>query len=148
MEKVIPCDSGSTVLGFSIAFLSLDFCRAHPEAPSSCAFPLIIAAFPLLDAALAILRRILTRTSPFHGDRLHFYDLLLARGWSPRFTALACYAINGSFVVLGLLSLESARIAPMGWLSALASAAFCTLAIRLGSLHHPEPPAAPHRVKV
>lgn len=146
MEQVIACDSGSTVLGFSIAFLSLDFCRARPEAPSPCAFPLIIAAFPLLDAALAILRRILNRTSPFHGDRLHFYDLLLARGWSPRATVLACYAINGSFVVLGLLSLHS-RIAPMGWLSALASAAFCTLAIRLGSLHSTEPPAAPHRVK-
>jgi UDP-N-acetylmuramyl pentapeptide phosphotransferase/UDP-N-acetylglucosamine-1-phosphate transferase len=140
-------DSGSTVLGFTIAFLGLDSCRVHSSTASSLAFPLVVAAFPLLDAGLAILRRLLSNKSPFHGDRAHFYDLLLARGWSARTTALSCYAINSLFVTLALLDQRSARFAPIGWLSLIASAGFCALGIRLGSLRASEPPAASHRIE-
>jgi len=64
-------------------------------------FPIIFAGLPLLDAALAVLRRLRSRGSPLSGDRLHVYDLLLARGWSQRKLALTCYSVTAALVVAG-----------------------------------------------
>jgi hypothetical protein len=49
------------------------------------------------------------RASPLYGDRRHFYDLLLARGYTARQVALVCYAITGSLVIAGwfILRLEN-----------------------------------------
>lgn len=133
--KIFLGDSGSTLLGLTIAYLGLDFCRALSLSPSSVAFPIIAAAFPILDALLAIVRRVLHGSSLFFGDRSHFYDLLLARGWSPRATVVGCYAINLIFILLAWLTIVPATRPPqLAWLTAATVAAFCTLAIRLGSL--------------
>jgi UDP-GlcNAc:undecaprenyl-phosphate GlcNAc-1-phosphate transferase len=52
-------DSGSTVLGFGIAFLAFDFYRMTSlgEHRLTLAFPLLTAALPLLDGILTVLRR-------------------------------------------------------------------------------------------
>jgi UDP-GlcNAc:undecaprenyl-phosphate/decaprenyl-phosphate GlcNAc-1-phosphate transferase len=131
--RIFMGDSGSTVLGFCIAFLSLDFCRARPDVKLAVAFPLIVAGFPLLDAALAVLRRLRRGSSPLYGDRYHFYDLLLMRGWSPRGVALACYTFALAFVATGWIQ-ESSGFAQGRWLTALVCIAFCALAVSLGSL--------------
>ena len=82
--KIFMGDSGSNALGFLIAFLSLEFYRRQPDPGLHWLLPLLFAALPILDLLFAVLRRLSRGHSPFAGDRQHFYDLLLQRGWSPR----------------------------------------------------------------
>jgi UDP-GlcNAc:undecaprenyl-phosphate GlcNAc-1-phosphate transferase len=106
--KIFMGDSGSTVLGFSVAFLGLDYigARGAGGAASSWLFPLLIAAVPLLDALVVVTRRVMKRRSPFQGDREHFYDFLLAVGWSARRVAICCYLLTGFLGLLGWLAMQ------------------------------------------
>jgi UDP-GlcNAc:undecaprenyl-phosphate GlcNAc-1-phosphate transferase len=104
--RIFMGDSGSTMLGFLIAFLSLDFYRVHHRIGSHWLLPLVFAGLPLMDFLLAIIRRLRNRVSPFAGDRGHFYDLLLDRGWSSLHVALGAYAVTGGLLVIGWLSIH------------------------------------------
>jgi UDP-GlcNAc:undecaprenyl-phosphate GlcNAc-1-phosphate transferase len=86
-------DSGSTVLGFATAVLGLDLARTPDAASHAMLFPFLVAALPLLDAMRIIARRLKMGRSAFHGDRCHFYDLLLIRGWKPRKVALVSWSV-------------------------------------------------------
>jgi hypothetical protein len=103
---MISHDSGSTVHGFSLAFLALDFFRAVASANSLPFFPLIFAVIPVLDGAFAVLRRLRSGGSPLSGDRFHLYDLLLTRGSSERKVALTCYLLTGALVAAGRWSVR------------------------------------------
>lgn len=131
--KLFLGDSGSTILGFSLAFLALDSFRAGASANSLLLFPIIFAALPLLDAGLAVLRRLRTGDSPLSGDRSHFYDLLLARGWSQRKIALVCYSITAALIVAGWLSMRVA-FGQKVIITATCFGALLAAALRLGSL--------------
>jgi hypothetical protein len=141
-EEVISHDSGSSMLGFASALLGLAFCRETGPAKSaltSILFSVLVAALPLIDAGVAILRRMRQRASPLYGDRRHFYDLLLARGYTARQVALVCYAITGSLVIAGwfILRLENRE--------ALISSVLigCTLfakEVRMGAMRSRETP--------
>jgi UDP-GlcNAc:undecaprenyl-phosphate GlcNAc-1-phosphate transferase len=145
--NVFMGDSGSTLLGFCVAILGLDFWRANGAAGSAQLFPLIIAGFPLMDALLAVLRRLRTRESMLRGDRRHFYDLLLARGWTVRKVAYTCYAITFIFVLIGFLILRTDS--PLGlWISSIAVGVLLLAAMRLGSLGKNEARPRMQRVKV
>jgi UDP-N-acetylmuramyl pentapeptide phosphotransferase/UDP-N-acetylglucosamine-1-phosphate transferase len=131
--KIFLGDSGSTVLGFGVAFLGLDFYRWNPAIGARWLFPLVVAGLPLLDAALAVIRRLKSGASPFHGDRRHFYDLLLARGWSPRSVALVCYGITSALAVGGWFGVRAGP-ARFSAISALSLGGLVAAAIRLGAL--------------
>jgi fructose-specific phosphotransferase system IIC component len=92
------------LLGFSFAFLTLDCYRAASIVDRQPVFPVIVAAVPLLDAIFAIARRILGKTTPFVGDRHHYYDLLVARGLLRRTVVLISYALTACLVAIGWLS--------------------------------------------
>jgi UDP-GlcNAc:undecaprenyl-phosphate GlcNAc-1-phosphate transferase len=81
----------------------LDFYRVHHRIGSHWLLPLVFAALPLMDFFLAIIRRLRNRVSPFAGDRGHFYDVLLDRGWSSIHVALGAYAVTGGLLVIGWL---------------------------------------------
>ena len=136
--KIFLGDAGSTVVGACVAFLGLSFYRSPLSAGPRLLFPVMVAGLPLLDAALAIIRRVRGRASPLFGDRKHFYDLLLARGMSARSVALVCYGVTVLFVSIGSIA---GRIEPaVFWL--LASTGIGTLlivAIRLGALRQGAP---------
>jgi UDP-GlcNAc:undecaprenyl-phosphate GlcNAc-1-phosphate transferase len=131
--KMFMGDSGSTALGFTIAFLGLNLYRLDGAASSSLLFPLWVAALPLLDALLAVIRRAQGRASMFYGDRRHSYDLLLARGWSARRVAFACYGITAGLAVVGWMAVRTGS-ARFYLFSAPILAALVLAAIRLGSL--------------
>ncbi|MGA2845729.1 MAG: MraY family glycosyltransferase [Candidatus Acidiferrales bacterium] len=128
-------DSGSTVLGFGIAFLAFDFYRANAlgEHRLALAFPLLTAALPLLDGILAVLRRLHSRHSLSLGDRRHFYDLLLGLMWSPRRVALTTYALTTGMCIIAWLVLRS-DFTPAFLLCAATIGALVVAALRLGSL--------------
>jgi UDP-N-acetylmuramyl pentapeptide phosphotransferase/UDP-N-acetylglucosamine-1-phosphate transferase len=129
-------DSGSTALGFVITFLALDFWQSQATAVTvpTLLFPFLLCALPLVDAALAIIRRLRGLTSPLAGDRRHVYDLLLGRRYSPVQVAAFCYAIT---IALAGISWKERGMSPVEAVvvSALSFAALAGFEIRLGSLH-------------
>lgn len=125
-------DSGSTILGFCVAFLALTPAHTSSAAPATL-LPLMLAGLPLVDAFLSVIRRVLRRSSPFQGDRAHFYDLLRARGWSSRQIAFACYGLTAALSFFAWLGVP-AGLRAFEVLSAFALAGVLFLALRLGSL--------------
>jgi UDP-GlcNAc:undecaprenyl-phosphate GlcNAc-1-phosphate transferase len=126
-------DSGSTVLGFGVAFLGLDFYRSGSAISTRWFFPFFVAGLPLLDALLAVIRRLRSRGSPVYGDRAHFYDLLLARKRSSRRVALFCYLITFMLATGGWLGVRGG-LARFSVIFVLTFGALLAAAIRLGSL--------------
>lgn len=133
LARIFLGDSGSTALGFAIAFLGLDFYRSRPAGDASMFLPLMLAGLPLLDAALTVIRRLRSPLSLIHGDRRHFYDLLLARGWSARRVALTCYLITAG---LGAIGWIGERKGPNEFLAVavLSVGGLLAAALRLGAL--------------
>lgn len=131
--RIFLGDSGSTVLGLSIAFLSLRFYHSPFATGPRLLLPLVVAGLPLLDATLAVIRRLRGRVSPFFGDRRHFYDLLRARGASSRAIALICYAATALLCVIGLIGM---RAEPVDFfvLAGVCVGALLTIAMRMGVL--------------
>ncbi len=128
-------DSGSTVLGFTVAYLSMDFYNTTVPPARNLLVPLVFAGLPLLDFFLAVLRRWRKRASPFLGDRQHFYDLLLQRGWSPRQVALSCAGFTVLFGIAGWVWMKGEGILAMA-AAPLAVGLLLIASIRLGSLRH------------
>jgi UDP-GlcNAc:undecaprenyl-phosphate/decaprenyl-phosphate GlcNAc-1-phosphate transferase len=126
-------DSSSTMLGSSIAFLGLDLYRSRPMSGSVLLFPLLIAALPLLDAVLAIIRRLHRGSSILAGDRGHLYDQLSREGWPVRRIALAFYGVTVALAAIGLYGVRSAS--PQFWVLATTGVGLLAcVAIRLGFL--------------
>ena len=130
--KMFMGDSGSTFIGIVLAFLSLDWVRVTSHS-HSVLVPLIFLSAPLADALLAILRRTRAHQALFQGDRRHYYDLLLQRGWTVDSVLRVSIGVTGILVFAGWLC---ARGFARAWLTSIA--VLCTLAAGaylLGSLH-------------
>ncbi|HTV58538.1 MAG TPA: MraY family glycosyltransferase [Verrucomicrobiae bacterium] len=119
--RIFLGDSGSTLLGFVFALLSLEFYRtagagliddpglsllSARHATTAIFFPVLVSLLPLLDFGFAVFRRLRLGASPFAGDRRHFYDLLLARGWAARHMAVGCAGITVALAALGCMALR------------------------------------------
>jgi UDP-GlcNAc:undecaprenyl-phosphate GlcNAc-1-phosphate transferase len=135
--RIFIGDSGSTLLGAVLAFLALDWVRVD-SSNHSIWIPLVFVALPLADSFAAVIRRLRGRRSPFVGDRRHFYDLLLDRGWNIG-QVLAVSAITT--LVLVVLSLAGAGDRLGYWIPLLGCLALCGfVGSYLGSFD-PKPPA-------
>jgi UDP-GlcNAc:undecaprenyl-phosphate/decaprenyl-phosphate GlcNAc-1-phosphate transferase len=130
--KIFMGDAGSTTLGFVVAFLALDFYRVHYHIGTRWLLPLVFAALPLLDFFLAVLRRLRRRVSPLSGDRQHFYDLLLERGWSAMQVAFGAYAVTAALLVVGWFCMDANWGVSLA-VSLATVAALLVLAGRLGA---------------
>ncbi|HEY2462108.1 MAG TPA: MraY family glycosyltransferase [Candidatus Acidoferrum sp.] len=131
--KIFMGDSGSTLLGFLVAFLGLDFYRSHYAIGTHFLLPVVFAGLPLMDFLLAVLRRLRKRVSPFSGDRQHFYDLLLQKGWTARPVAVGAYAVTGTLLVTGWFYDQWTSVISLTMLCVTVGYLLFT-AIRLGSL--------------
>jgi UDP-GlcNAc:undecaprenyl-phosphate GlcNAc-1-phosphate transferase len=70
--KIFMGDSGSLTIGFIIAILSIK-ALAYIQ-PTSVLF---IAAIPIMDTLIVMIRRLKKGVSPFSPDKLHIHHLLL-----------------------------------------------------------------------
>jgi UDP-GlcNAc:undecaprenyl-phosphate GlcNAc-1-phosphate transferase len=95
-------DSGSTLIGIVLAFLCLNWVRVQP-AEHGIVAPLLFLTLPLADVVLAVLRRARSQAGLFDGDRRHFYDILLRRGWTVRRVLAVSLAITFVLVIAGWL---------------------------------------------
>jgi UDP-GlcNAc:undecaprenyl-phosphate GlcNAc-1-phosphate transferase len=94
-------DSGAYFLGFILAVLAMIFSK--PYNFLSILSPVFIIGLPFFDGVFTNIRRLFQKKSIFLGDRKHFYDRILQRGFLVKKTLLICYSIQVIFVVIGLL---------------------------------------------
>ncbi len=76
-------DAGSTMLGFSLAWISIEASQAPARAISPVVI-LWIFALPIFDLFSSMARRIVQGYSPFHGDSEHLHHVLRRLGLSSR----------------------------------------------------------------
>lgn len=95
-------DSGALFVGFTLAALSV---MGSQKATTTVAIVIPILAFglPVVDTAVTILRRIISRKPIFQGDNEHIHHMLVARGWSQQRAVLILYATCAAFSLAAIL---------------------------------------------
>ena len=101
--KIFMGDSGSMFIGFLLAVLSLKGASKH-HTLVSLLVPIVAMGVPILDTALALLRRFLRSQPLFMADRQHIHHVLLSKGWNQRRVVLTLYGITILFTALALFS--------------------------------------------
>jgi UDP-GlcNAc:undecaprenyl-phosphate GlcNAc-1-phosphate transferase len=101
-------DSGSLFIGFMLAALAL---AGSQKAPTivAVAIPIVSLGFPILDVALAVVRRFLAGKPLFDGDKHHIHHKLLKRGLSQRDAVFTLYAVTAGFGFLSLVLLQQRK---------------------------------------
>lgn len=95
--KIFMGDTGSLVLGFVVAVLSIRLMQvnvfaANPIVPNMPVFVLGIVLIPLFDTVRVFAIRTWKGKSPFHADKTHIHHLLTNAGFSHGFAAkLICF---------------------------------------------------------
>ncbi len=100
--RIFLGDSGSMLLGFLVAAISLLGATMKAEAAVALLVPVVALGLPVFDTSLAILRRWYHRVPLATPDRGHVHHVLVSMGYSPRRAVLALY---GVCIVLGLAAL-------------------------------------------
>ncbi len=95
-------DSGALFTGFLLAALSV---LGTQKATTAVAIvvPILAFGFPVVDTAMTMGRRLLSRKPVFQGDNEHIHHMLLARGWSQRRAALVLYGVCALFGLAALI---------------------------------------------
>jgi UDP-GlcNAc:undecaprenyl-phosphate GlcNAc-1-phosphate transferase len=94
-------DSGSLAIGFLLGCYGIVWSQKASTILGMTA-PLIAFSIPLLDTALAVVRRLLRGQPIFGADRRHIHHLLLDRGLTPRRVALLLYGVCAIAAVFAL----------------------------------------------
>ncbi|HXM42342.1 MAG TPA: MraY family glycosyltransferase [Bryobacteraceae bacterium] len=95
-------DSGSLLIGFLLGCYAAIWSNKSATLLGITA-PLMALSIPLLDVALAIVRRFLRRQPIFAADRGHIHHRLLDRGFTPRRVVLMLYGLCGLAAAFSLL---------------------------------------------
>ena len=106
--RIFMGDTGSLVLGFVVAVLSLLLLQKQtgtPDAflPHAPVFLFSIVAIPVFDTLRVFAIRIWQGRSPFSPDKNHIHHLLTNNGWSHRFAARLLCCVHALILALGYL---------------------------------------------
>lgn len=119
--KIFMGDTGSLILGFMAAALSIAFVQRinnHSEnsvlryvfaSDGSLAVALAAIIVPVYDTFRVFTLRILKGFSPFHPDRTHIHHVLLDCGFNPNQVSLTLSCVT-LFFIAGTLSMVSLQI--------------------------------------
>jgi UDP-GlcNAc:undecaprenyl-phosphate GlcNAc-1-phosphate transferase len=99
-------DSGSLLLGFKLAVLSLVASTNGPTALAPVA-ALLVLALPLTEAATSIVRRYVAGRSILQPDIHHIHHQLIRRGFQPRRATVVLYAWAAVFGIASLFAVRS-----------------------------------------
>ena len=94
-------DAGSTMLGFSLAWLSVDLSQGAARVISP-VVTLWVFALPLYDLFSSMVRRVSQGASPFHGDSEHLHHILRRFGFSSRASRAGRAARSSVFGMIGV----------------------------------------------
>jgi UDP-GlcNAc:undecaprenyl-phosphate GlcNAc-1-phosphate transferase len=89
-------DSGALLLGFVLGSLSIR-ASTGPTESVFVAVPIVALGFPLLDTALAVVRRAADARHPLVGDLDHIHHRLERAGLGPRELLATVYVLSGLF---------------------------------------------------
>ncbi len=102
--KTFMGDSGSLILGYTLAYLAIKYAMTDAEDAPRCADPLLtsytlvlIPTFDLVRVAIGRLRR---HVSIFHADKSHIHHKFLAAGFNMHQTLAAILAVQVGFCLL------------------------------------------------
>ncbi|MBZ5526604.1 MAG: undecaprenyl/decaprenyl-phosphate alpha-N-acetylglucosaminyl 1-phosphate transferase [Acidobacteriia bacterium] len=95
-------DSGSLFIGFVLSAIALAGSQKATTA-IAVAIPVVSFGLPVVDVALAVVRRLIRGKHLFAGDTDHIHHRLLKKGFSHREAVILLYVISAGF---GLLSLS------------------------------------------
>jgi len=98
--KIFMGDAGSMLLGFMAAALMLLFAEQIPRWWMA---SIVVFGLPILDTAVALVRRVLNHRPLFVSDRGHIYDQMIDRGIPLKKTVTICYVLAGVYAVIGLV---------------------------------------------
>ncbi len=97
-------DGGSLLIGYLLATLSLEGATS-PTTGSLVYVPLFALALPLIDAAVAVVRRWLRHMPVWKGDHRHIHHRVLATGLSKRAAVAVLAGTAGMLAAAGVLTL-------------------------------------------
>jgi len=98
-------DCGSLLIGFLISAIAIAGSHKSPTMVAV-AIPIVSLGLPILDVAVAVLRRFLSCRRIFAPDREHIHHKLLGQGISHRQTVLVLYGVSACFGLFSLLLLN------------------------------------------
>ena len=98
--KIFMGDAGSMLLGFTVAALMLLFAERYPRWWIA---SVVVFGLPILDTAVALVRRLINHRPLFVSDRGHIYDQMIDRGIPLKKTVAVCYVLAGAYAVIGLV---------------------------------------------
>ncbi|MBW8002287.1 MAG: undecaprenyl/decaprenyl-phosphate alpha-N-acetylglucosaminyl 1-phosphate transferase [Planctomycetes bacterium] len=98
--KIFMGDAGSMLLGFMIAALMILFAEKTPRWWMA---SIIVFGLPILDTAVALLRRLINHRPLFVSDRGHIYDQMIDRGIPLKKTVKICYVLAGLYALVGVV---------------------------------------------
>ncbi len=122
-------DTGAMFLGYTLAVLSLEG-LFQSQLLTALSVAILLFAFPLLDTALAFLRRLLHAQNPFRADCRHLHHRLIAQGYtqSQAVKVLCLLCAIGAVVALTLTKREFRAVGVMA--IAVLWCAFCRIYFR------------------
>ena len=97
--KIFMGDAGSMLLGFMIAALMILFAERVPRWWMA---SVVVFGLPILDTAVALVRRLLNHRPLFVSDRGHIYDQMIDRGIPLKKTVAISYVLAGVYAIIGL----------------------------------------------
>ncbi|MHC4354568.1 MAG: glycosyltransferase family 4 protein, partial [Planctomycetota bacterium] len=97
--KIFMGDAGSMLLGFVVAALMILFAE---KAVRWWIASVVVFGLPILDTAVALLRRLLNNRPLFVSDRGHIYDQMIDRGIPLKKTVAICYGLAAMYAIIGL----------------------------------------------
>jgi UDP-GlcNAc:undecaprenyl-phosphate GlcNAc-1-phosphate transferase len=106
--RIFMGDAGSMFLGLMLSIFSLQV-RVKGTTVVTLVVPLLVLGIPILDTALAFLRRLSQGKHPFQGDARHIHHRFLALGLSVRQVVVVIYFFC---IALGIFALVMIRLTP------------------------------------
>ncbi|UCG48875.1 MAG: undecaprenyl/decaprenyl-phosphate alpha-N-acetylglucosaminyl 1-phosphate transferase, partial [Phycisphaerales bacterium] len=97
--KIFMGDAGSMLLGFVVAALMILFAE---KAVRWWMASIMVFGLPILDTAVALVRRLINGRPLFVSDRGHIYDQMIDRGIPLKKTVKICYGLAGVYALIGL----------------------------------------------
>jgi UDP-GlcNAc:undecaprenyl-phosphate GlcNAc-1-phosphate transferase len=97
--RIFMGDAGSMLLGFVVAALMILFAERVARWWLA---SVIVFGLPILDTAVAVVRRLLNHRPLFVSDRGHIYDQMIDRGIPLKRTVAICYGLAGFYALLGV----------------------------------------------
>jgi UDP-GlcNAc:undecaprenyl-phosphate GlcNAc-1-phosphate transferase len=120
--KIFMGDAGSMLLGFMMASLMLLFAERVPRWWLA---SIVVFGLPILDTAVALVRRLVNHRPLFVSDRGHIYDQMIDRGIPLKQTVAISYLLAGIYAVIGLV---------MSQIRTWYAAAMCALVVVISAL--------------